>query len=636
VEPAEGTITLVNGVVQGASPLTFTAKGTTDKGKVQTLTPTWTLDNVKLVAVDSKGTVTTSGALGGTATLTATHATLTATAKVTVKIITSVTPADGSIPPADQQTLLGASAPDASVRLSYPYDRTVFPPGVLAPSLMWQGAAGDDTYLAQVSSPFGAIEVFTKAPEQRLPLPEAAWSGLLRDAAGTALQVKVSRLSQGQATVVAQQTWPVASGPLRGTVYYWANSIGRVMRIKPGSTAPDDFLKDTLQAAGLDPTKCSTCHTVSANGTTLLLGGGEEADDSKASVFDLSTNQVSRTYDQGYGRAWAMPALSPDGKYAVLNDASQLPGGPGKGGGLFDVGTAAKVPGTSLDADPLWMPAFSPDGTRLVYVDRTSRALGALDYNQSLLPGDPFSNKRELVPEAGPSNNAGGIAFPYPSPDGKWAIYHRGPLDTRAVLVPNTQQLQPADMFLASLDSPGVEIPLDALNGTGYDFVAGDRDRHFNFEPTFAPLPAGGYFWAIFTSRRTYGNQLTGSPLGGGEGQGVKQLWMAAIDLHPTPGQDPSHPAFLLQGQDLATLNMRAFWAFDPCKPDGAGCEFGSDCCNGSCEPDNGTLVCKKSDTVPACVQTGNKCTKTSDCCGAASGSECINGFCSDPPIIIQ
>jgi hypothetical protein len=148
---------------------------------------------------------------------------------------------------------------------------------------------------------------------------------------------------------------------------------------------------------------------------------------------------------------------------------------------------------------------------------------------------------------------------------------------------------------------------------------AGARDLSLNYEPTFAPLNAGGYMWVVFTSRRTQGNELTGPK------DQVKQLWVAAIDQSPQPGVDPSHPAFWVPGQDPTTLNMRGFWALDPCKPVGQMCGTGSECCNQNCD----TGICKDPDPN-TCSMDGNICMMDGDCCNPKS--KCINGFCSEPP----
>jgi hypothetical protein len=107
-----------------------------------------------------------------------------------------------------------------------------------------------------------------------------------------------------------------------------------------------------------------------------------------------------------------------------------------------------------------------------------------------------------------------------------------------------------------------------------------------------------------------------------------KKLWVAAIDLNAPAGTDPSHPAFYLPAQELLAGNARGFWTVDPCHADGTGCETGDECCGGYCRPggDAGALIC--TNQQPSCSQEFEKCTVTSDCCGATSGVMCINGIC--------
>jgi hypothetical protein len=616
--PLQSVITIADGKASPAK-VTYVVTATLKDGSQKGVTPAWSLDQPKLATIDAKGVLTPTGKAGGVVTVTATSDGVTASAKVTIKLSTTLTAAGLTVSDGDRTTLKGATTPDGSMKLSYPYDQTVFPPGILAPLLMWDGAgneAGNDVFLVQLASSSGELDLFTTAPAPaRVALDDAAWQAFTDAARGEAVKLRVARLAGGKATVVAQQTWTIASSSLRGTVYYWSNNLGRVLRIKPGAKAPEDF----LAAAGVTD-GCTTCHTVSANGATLVMGNGEGQGDSQASVFDLKTNTLKVS---GRGRKWAMPALSPDGQYAILNDAP-LPGGPGMGGGLFRVDTGAKLAGTPFDGTPLDMPVFAADGSALVYVDHTTHALSA--YSASASSPPVFSGQRALVPQMlGAQGDP--IAYPTVTPDGQWAVYHRGPLDSRE---------GSADLFLASTTQAGAETSLAAASGQDYPFTAGDRDRHYSYEPTTAPLPAGGYFWAVFTSRRTYGNLRTGPAQDTAGTDGTKLLWMTAIDLHPEAGKDPSHPAFLLPGQDATTKNMRAFWVLDPCKAQGQGCQFGSDCCDGFCDPlaGSGPLVCSTGETggqggSPPCAQVGNKCESSADCC--TKGSECINHFCSDP-----
>ena len=104
-----------------------------------------------------------------------------------------------------------------------------------------------------------------------------------------------------------------------------------------------------------------------------------------------------------------------------------------------------------------------------------------------------------------------------------------------------------------------------------------------------------------------------------------KKLWVAAIDLSPKPGEDPSHPPFYLPGQELRAGNMRAFWENDPCRQNGSSCETGNECCNGFCrDSGSGSLVC--GDKPAGCANEFEKCTTAADCCGSFA---CIGGRCA-------
>jgi hypothetical protein len=150
-------------------------------------------------------------------------------------------------------------------------------------------------------------------------------------------------------------------------------------------------------------------------------------------------------------------------------------------------------------------------------------------------------------------------------------------------------------------------------------------DRQRNYEPFALQVTAGGYFWIVFTSIREYGNTYQGANV-------QKQLWVAAISTSPAPGEDPSHPPFYLPNQS-STRNERAFWALQPCQADGTSCVTGDQCCDGFCRPSDpnnpgSPKVCSPP-MAGSCSQVSEKCTMTSDCCGAAAGVTCIGGFCT-------
>jgi hypothetical protein len=338
---------------------------------------------------------------------------------------------------------------------------------------------------------------------------------------------------------------------------------------------------------------------------------------------------------------WEVPALSPDGKY-ILTDSMAQSGvsdymGPNTVMGLFLTASGMPVMTSGVQGKPFSAPAWSPEGSRVAFVDSGDPSgWTAAGYNwQNPPPGDlkviqfdatknpMFSGEQTMVSAAGGK----AITWPSVSPDGNWVIYSRaGSFDTRNGA---------GDLYFASAVTPNQEVRLAKLDGDGYPFAAGSRDLSWNYEPSFAPVAAGGYFWVVFTSRRTYGNILTGQadpcpspPNGCTE---VKQLWIAAIDQNPKPGVDPSHAAFHLTGQDETNLAMRGFYSLPPCAKNGMSCMSGTDCCGGYCSAsaDGGAAVCG---SVPSgCSQNGDKCTQTSDCCDASSGVTCINHVCSEP-----
>jgi hypothetical protein len=598
IDPSVAQIDVVDGA---SSPVSFKALKVYKDGFIGAAADgvTWAIDQADLATITAAGVVAATGTRAGDAQITATSQGMSATAQINVTLKASS--GAGDLPPGAKAALDGASQPDGSAVLSYPYDNTVFPRGLLPPQLMWSNTAAGEPMKLSLVSDYATIELyFLASPDGRFSPPADAWQQITESGDGGTVSMKLAHVgADGAGKLIASQTWRLASGSLRGTVYYWSNNKGRILRIKPGASAPDDFL------ANANVNGCSTCHAVSANGNTLVIGG-----DVDTSTYDLVNNQsvFSVTSVGKPIRNWAMPAVSPNGNFLVENNAA-LPGPPGGSDGFWNTANGQKITGTGLDGKLLDMPSFAADGSRIVFVNHDSKALSMVPYSEA--GGVPQAGGEvQLVPFSGDPNNQA-FAFPTVAPSGKWAVYARSNLDTRS---------GPGDLFLASAEGPGGEIALDALNGANYAFVAGDRDRHFNYEPTFMPVAAGGYFWVVFTSRRTYGNQLVDAP------SATKQLWVAAIDIDPQPGQDPSHPPILVPGQDLTDLNMRGFWALDPCREDGQSCSGASQCCSKVCLPDG---TCGGSQSA-SCKSVGDTCATAADCCFANKGYQCINNHCTE------
>ena len=603
ITPSSTTLDVSNGIPATAQ---FQATATYADNTTAQVQAQWSADDPTVGAIDNGGAFKATGLLGGVVNITAKYQTLSASAVLTVKLHVASNPANASS--AIQTALTGATTPDSAINWAYPYDQTVFPRGLTETPLMWFGGAAPDVYYVQLTSPTFELTTFVTAPGQRYDFDQTIWSQFINSSSGGA-ELKVARWNGSAAAVAVDQHWTIGNGSMRGTIYYWAINTGNVMRIQPGASSPQQFVTGGVA--------CPSCHTVSANGNHLVMNTGNWPSETSVD-YDLGTssNAFSGMSVNSGASAWAQAGVSADGSVVVQNFAP-LRGNIGTTTGAFDAVTAAQIPSTGLEGIQMWMPAFSPDDKLIAYVDSSTGDLRAFDWDAT---NKKASNGR-LIMAAGTNASTKVIQFPTVSPDHNWIVYQRA------------SQLgslgNPGDLYVASVASPGTEQALDALNGKTYPFAAGTRDRDLSFEPTFAPVAAGGYFWLVFHSRRTFGNALTG-PAYVSEGNGVKQLWIAAFDQAPKNNVDPSHAAFHLEGQDTTTENMRGYWALAPCKGDGQGCQSGTDCCGGYCTPTaDAGLVCGS--TPNGCSQVGDKCTTAADCCGANSGVTCINSHCASP-----
>lgn len=636
----------------------------------------WGIDRGEIGALNvSTGVFTPTGNLGGKATVTATYGAKKATTTVTVRLKMAQNGATtggpggsggvggvggegpgSKVDDATKAILDAAPTADAAVKWLYPYDNTVWPRGLLAPLLQWE-RAGHSFDAVKITIKEAAFEYTghfakTATPFLHHPVPQDVWKKMSYSNGGEPVTVELV-FAEGSKTIgPIKETWKIAKGPLKGTVYY--NSYGTklaenycctlgttnrfggaTLAIKAGATDP------TLIAGGTgDSTKCRVCHSVAAGGSKLITQWGNNYDGTSSYDLAAGTETPMAPTDARFG--WG--GLFPDGSMLFGN------GGPASGMTNPPVSALYASSGAAIAATGIpsglraGYPVFSPDGRKLSFAfyggtGSDKKSLAMLNFDATT---KAFSGLTTLhTPPSGADiwsswlPNSEGVIFELETVyNGRDYGGTRSTCDSSAACSNSGAR---GELWWVDEKTKNA-VRLDKANGKGINPIgpnAHDADDTLNYEPSVNPVVSGGYAWVVFVSRRMYGNVATINPFWSdprfhdlSSTPTPKKLWVAAIDLSAPPGTDPSAPAFYLPGQELLAGNSRGFWVVDPCKAESATCETGDECCGGYCQPGaDGKLTC--TNKPPMCAAEYEKCTKDEDCCGLAIGVKCIGGRCA-------
>lgn len=573
--------------------------------------------------------------------------------------------------PADAQKLKAGSGSPGALKWLYPYHGTVFPRGMLAPELMWDGPAADAAYIHIKSKIFEYWICVKPAEPGRFVVPQDVWDKAGQRSFGKEddYLVELSVMSGGNVIGPAPVHVQIAQAAIKGSIYYNTYRSSLVAGAPaggapPAGMAPGGFpgfpgggfpgggfggtngIVVRIPAAGkaevFGQTDCNGCHSVSADGSLLLaqsVAGG-------AMSYELVSNGPAPTpMAAGQNGCWV--GLYPDGSAALsmssVIDVARagifgLTGGGSTDATLFDTKTGQKIMSTGIPPGAL-MPFFSPDGTFLVFNDYAAdqaHGIALMRYDTNTHTATEYG---VLYKEP-----AGAMrpAWPFVLPDNHGVVFVRtddfdftgGGVGVAGDIAPGTAapfaELSVIDVASKTVTvlakAMGFDTPADAANGKTY-LPFGPEDLHHAYYPTVSPVGAGGYFWVFFDSVRHYGNRGL-----------QRQLWGAAIDISAdgTYTRDPSHPAFYVTGQEFGTGNHRAFAALDPCRKDGDKCTSGIDCCGGFCYIESAAELVDPVGTCSpqkmTCSNKDERCTIDADCCAPPNGQppySCIAGFCA-------
>ena len=575
---------------------------------------------------------------------------------------------------------LRAGGPVMDMKWLYPYEGTVFPRGMGAPLMMWNGPAADSVYLHIKARSFEYTACLKPTAAGQIAIPQDVWdqAGRQTNGEGDDYLVELTTMGGGTPGTIAgplRSSFNIAQATIKGSIYYNSYTSkqsvlpgGVVLRIAAGGGAAEMFVS----------TGCNGCHSVSADGSRLVSqfsGMGGQS-------FVLASGGMANPPGNAAGPRGSFGALYPDGsKYlstSLVIDVARAFMTQGFGGAaeatLYDAASGNAVPNMGIPTGAL-MPMFSPDGTRLVFNDYAIDQAHGLAIMQYDVRTDTASAYKILTQEAGQMRPA----WPFVLPDNAGVVFARtdsadfsgngagltagglpggglpggglpggglpgGGLPGGGLpggggpgLAAPFSEIGIADVATGHVTvlarAMGYATPADAMSETTY-LPFGTEELHHNYFPTVSPVAAGGYFWVFFDSVRHYGN------LGM-----QRQLWGAAVKIQANGSYDldPSKPAFYLPGQELGTGNHRAFAALDPCKRDGDKCNSGIDCCGGFCYFDQVSqeLVEPVGSCAPKmqlCSRRDERCLDDADCCNDGTGAHlpttCIAGFCAELPVL--
>lgn len=609
VEPASVSL-----VTDGASrpEQTFVVTGRFTGGAERDVTGevALSLSNPALGGLD--GARFTSAGVAGRSTLSARAGDVEGRAEITVRLeVTFEEQPEGAEPLPDDPGAVFEGAPDDDGRaptLVYPNDGVLLPPNMGVLEIHFLPGDGNELFEVAFAADALDVRVFTRcAPLAEgclyTPSPEV-WrllAGSTRGGAPVTVRVRGTDDDGSGAGASDDLEMSFAAADVEGALYYWTTTRRAIMRVDFGATeqVPEQFYP-TSQGG-----PCYGCHALSPDGHRMSLSQDGQWN-GEITLLDVGSQTVLVGGDQGQReqfQAWDPTST----KFAAIYGD----GDPIDTNIRVRHGTTGEVLETIPVGSEVSHPSWSPAGDRIAFtvvtIHYSSQRPGRGGISYVERDGAAWSEPIELLPPVDGKNRY----TPAYSPDGTFLLYveslcepgetYNSACDADADDVAKLWAISAEGgepVYLENANRPG---PLD------------DGDDLANTFPRWAPFidprfadGAGQVMWMTFSSRRRYGLR---------DPDGKQLLWMVAVDpARVRAGEDGSYPAFVLPFQDITTSNHMAQWAeqYVPVEPDagvyvpdaGACVEVGepcdptaSDCC--------GAAVCLELSDGHVCAFVG-------------------------------
>lgn len=543
----------------------FSAKAYWSTGDVTDDPPvTWSGSNRTAGTIDEDGLFTPSADNGGITLISARYLGVTGSATLTVVFKQDIL--DEGVPetvPAAFDALSSSIDESRAPIILYPYNETVVPRNIEELEILWTSDETDPEALTVlvVESETTLTRYFTM--DDRWVPTQAQWQTLAATNSGgtlTILPYRVEATSDEEGMRLngpafrpsAPTELTISRLDAEGAVYYWSISAEGIYRIPYDGTGASLF----YPSEGTEGAECVSCHTLSPTGRRLAVV--YEGDPKILGMLEL--HEDGGTPDVLVSKAEGVPSsratFSPDDRYLLGVESGQLY--------LYDGQTLDLIAKPDLGFDRVANPAFSPDGSQLVFVV-PSEFRDDTSFYGGRLAIVPFYDGVFGVPEW-LTERVDGMNQYYPawSPDGDWIVFNMSTEDPDDDSEGDSLMDLSAAVYVIAAEG-GVPIRLDRLNDVSPFYLGPEADdpsvplgdmtdpaKVANSWPGWAPLPDADLLWLSFSSLRGYGDRVE---------YGVAQIWISAFDPSlAAAGIDPSSPPFWLPRQGYETTNHIPQW----------------------------------------------------------------------------
>jgi hypothetical protein len=338
-------------------------------------------------------------------------------------------PGAGGLPMNPGGLFGGADTPAAAAQLVYPNDGVLVPPNLGKLEIHWKPAAGTSLFAVDFVNNVTDVEVYTTCTNPTnggcIYQPDAqVWRWIAEtNRGGAPLSIKV-RATDGNGGGVGTSK-PVALSfsrdDINGGLYYWTTSNGTaIMRFDFASstqTTAQQFISTQLTGG-----TCVGCHALSRDGKKVVAEAGGQ-NDGRLLLLDVGTQMpmvpfgstpksIFESWDNGGNRYVGVYGDSGATDFGLM---------------LFDGTSGTKlggIAGTGTMQNPADHPDWSLDGKSIAYVKvgtpGTSQRMWSGAIELIISPdGMMWSAPTELVPSTQGKNHY----YPAFSPDGSFLVY---------------------------------------------------------------------------------------------------------------------------------------------------------------------------------------------------------------------